>query len=146
MSAADTTRDDSERTIRCVVVTPERTVVDAAVDFVVLPMYDGELGVLVNRAPLIGRLSFGELRTRRGEEVQRYFIDGGFAQVRDNTVAVLTPKAIPEDDIDPEQVRDTIRLASEPTADTDLWETRRRTLERSRVQLRIASKKIRGGG
>ena len=53
--------DSSSRTVQCVVVTPERAVLDEAVDFVALPMYDGELGVLPGRAPLIGRLGFGEL-------------------------------------------------------------------------------------
>ena len=80
--------------IRCVVVTPERTVLDEQVDFVALPIYDGELGVLPGRSPLIGRLGYGELRTRNGTETRRYFVDGGFAQVRDNGVTVLTNRAI----------------------------------------------------
>ena len=55
--------------LRCVVVTPERAVLDEPADFVALPMYDGELGVLPGRAPLIGRLGCGELRIRRGGQV-----------------------------------------------------------------------------
>ena len=46
------------------VVTPERALLDEPADFVALPMYDGELGVLPGRAPLIGRLGYGELRIR----------------------------------------------------------------------------------
>ena len=57
--------------IQCVVVTPERALLDERVDAVVLPMYDGELGVLPGRAPLIGRLGFGELRTTRGTIMER---------------------------------------------------------------------------
>src|SRR5206468_5883200 len=68
----------SGKQLQCVVVTPERAVLDAAAEFVALPMYDGELGVLPGRAPLIGRLGSGELWLRRGEHVVRYFIDGGF--------------------------------------------------------------------
>ena len=63
-------------------------------------MYDGELGVLPGRAPLIGRLGYGELRIRRGQETRRFFVDGGFAQVRDNVVTVLTPRAIRAEEID----------------------------------------------
>src|SRR5439155_22244060 len=85
--------------VQCVVVTPERAVLDETVDFVALPMYDGELGVAPGRAPLIGRLGYGELRTRRGNEVQRYFVDGGFAQVRGNVVTVLTPRALKAEEI-----------------------------------------------
>ena len=82
------------------VVTPEKTLFDEWVDFVALPLYDGELGVLPGRAPLIGRLGFGELRTRTGDVVRRYFVDGGFAQVRDDVVTVLTNRAIPADQLD----------------------------------------------
>ena len=65
--------------IQCVVVTPERTWLDELVDSVVLPVYDGELGVLPGHTPLIARLGYGELRTKSNESVQRYFVDGGFA-------------------------------------------------------------------
>ena len=46
--------------VRCVIVTPERAVLDQPADFVALPLYDGELGVLPGRAPLIGRLGIGD--------------------------------------------------------------------------------------
>ena len=89
------TPSQSGKSLHCAVVTPERTLFDETVDFVALPMYDGELGVLPGRAPLIGRLGFGELRTVVGRTVHRYYVDGGFAQIRNNVVTVLTPRAMP---------------------------------------------------
>lgn len=86
--------------VRCVVVTPEATVLEETAEFVALPLFDGELGVLPGRTPLIGRLGFGELRLKTGETSRRYFVDGGFAQVRDDVVTVLTSRAIPIDRID----------------------------------------------
>ena len=86
--------------LQCVVVTPEKTLFDEVVEFVALPLFDGELGVLPGRSPLIGRLGFGELRTTTGGATRRYFLDGGFAQVRDNVVTVLTNRAIPAEQID----------------------------------------------
>jgi F-type H+-transporting ATPase subunit epsilon len=74
--------------IQCVVVTPERTLFDELVESVILPLFDGELGVLPGRAPMIGRLGFGELRTNAQGSTKRYFIDG-------NVVTVLTNRAIP---------------------------------------------------
>ena len=44
--------------LRCVVVTPERTELDREAEYVSLPMFDGELGVLKGRAPMIGRLGY----------------------------------------------------------------------------------------
>ena len=41
----------AEKTLQCVVVTPEKAVLDESADFVVVPMIDGELGVGFNRLP-----------------------------------------------------------------------------------------------
>jgi len=89
-----------DKKIQCVVVTPEKSLLDELVDFVALPLYDGELGVLPGRTPLIGRLGYGELRTTKGDQIERYFVDGGFAQVRDNVVTILTHRAIPAAQLD----------------------------------------------
>jgi F-type H+-transporting ATPase subunit epsilon len=118
------------KTVQCVVVTPERAVLDESVEFVSLPMYDGELGVLPGRAALIGRLGQGELRTRRGDHVQRYFVDGGFAQVRTNVVTVLTPRALRSEEIDVVAARRTLEQG-QAAADV---------LTRARAQLRVAAR------
>jgi F-type H+-transporting ATPase subunit epsilon len=128
--------DTPPRELHCVVVTPEKAVLDAVVDSVVLPMFDGELGVLPGRAALIGRLGPGELRTRRGNDLQRYFVDGGFAQVRDNVVTVLTPQAIKAEQVN--RAEATAALAAPPVPKTDP-EVRRKAQERARAQLRVAA-------
>ena len=123
--------------VQCVVVTPERAVLDEAVDFVALPMYDGELGVLPGRAPLIGRLGYGELRTRRGGAVRRYYVDGGFAQVRNNVVSVLTGKAIPAEEVSPDAAKRLLQEALKP-ATGEALETALKQQARARAQLRVA--------
>ena len=75
--------------------------VDTPADFVALPLYDGEAGVAPGRSPLIGRLGYGELRIRRpGQAALHMYVDGGFVQVVDNVVSVLTNRAIPASSID----------------------------------------------
>ena len=91
--------ESSGKSLKCMVVTPERVVVDETVEFVAVTMFDGELGVLAHRAPLTGRLGFGELRTTHGGVTHSYYIEGGFVQVRSNVVSVLTPKAVARKDI-----------------------------------------------
>jgi F-type H+-transporting ATPase subunit epsilon len=80
--------------VRVVVVTPEKAAFDGLGEFVVLPMFDGELGVLPGRSPLIGRLGAGELRIKTGAAVTRFYVEPGFAQVSANVVTVLTAKAV----------------------------------------------------
>jgi F-type H+-transporting ATPase subunit epsilon len=126
--------------IQCVVVTPERTVLDERADFVALPLCDGELGVLPGRAPLIGRLGYGELRIRTEGETSRYFIDGGFAQVRDNVVTVLTNRAIPLVDIHPAAVTQELEQANARRATTDFDQAEKaKAVARARAQLRMAA-------
>src|SRR5437016_6134876 len=126
-----------ERAVKCVVVTPERAVLDEVVDFVALPMFDGELGVLPGRAPLIGRLGYGELRVRRGEQTQHFYVDGGFAQVRANIVTVLTAKAVPTSDISVAAAEEALREALRP-ATGEALEVALKQRARARAQLHLA--------
>ena len=130
--------EQSQRELHCVVVTPERAVLDDAADFVAVPMFDGELGVLPGRAPLIGRLGYGELRLRRGMEVRRFFIDGGFVQVRANTVTVLTSRAQRAEDIDANAVSQALHAALAPAPTPQVHEEQLKTQERARAQLCVA--------
>mgnify|MGYP000928185135 CR=1 FL=1 len=134
----------SSRELKCVVVTPERAVLDAAVDFVALPMFDGELGVLPGRAALIGRLGYGELRTRHGSETHRFYVDGGFAQVRANVVTVLTPRAFKAEDIDAQAATQALQAAKAPAQTAAKQDENLKAQERARAQLRIAQRQ--GGG
>ena len=131
------------RALQCVVVTPERAVLDETVDFVALPMYDGEVGVLPGRAPFIGRLGYGELRIRRGADTRRYYVDGGFSQVRANVVTVLTPRAIRAEDIDPDAAAQALEAARAPGATAEAQAAQFKAQERSRAQLRVA-RRVRG--
>jgi F-type H+-transporting ATPase subunit epsilon len=125
--------------LQCVVVTPERTLFDELVDFVALPLYDGELGVAPGRTPLIGRLGFGELRTRDGGTTRRYFVDGGFAQVRDDVVTVLTNRAVPAEKVDASAAARELEASNARHATTD-YETdeKAKAVARARAQLRVA--------
>jgi F-type H+-transporting ATPase subunit epsilon len=132
--------DASPKTLQCVVVTPERAVLDKRVDFVALPMYDGELGVLPGRAPLIGRLGCGELRLRKGGVVHRYYVDGGFVQVRADVVTVLTARAIPAAAIRVEAALEALEAARVPAATPEAQAARLKDQDRARAQIRIAAK------
>jgi F-type H+-transporting ATPase subunit epsilon len=139
------TPSPSDKSLQCVVVTPERGVLDEAVDFVALPMLDGELGVLPGRAPLIGRLGYGELRTVVGRTVHRYYIDGGFAQIRANVVTVLTSKAMAAEEIKLASAEEALRSALQVGLTPEVQEAHVKDQERARAQIRMAHK-VSGAG
>jgi F-type H+-transporting ATPase subunit epsilon len=129
-----------DRQLQCVVVTPEKAVLDTPADFVALPLYDGELGVLPGRAALIGRLGFGDLRIKSGDHTQHFFIDGGFAQVRSNVVTVLTPRAIKAENIDKAAAEQALHAAHAPTTTPQAQEEQWKAEQRARGQLRVAER------
>ena len=124
------------RTLQCVVVTPERALLDEPADFVALPLYDGEIGILPGRAPLVGRLGYGELRLRRAGRTRRFYVDGGFVQVRDDVVTLLTSLALGADEIRADQAERALHDAQGAVGLTA--EQRLRAQERARAQLRVA--------
>ncbi len=114
---------------------------DQQADFVAIPMYDGELGVMPGRAPLIGRLGFGELRCRQGDSTHRVYVDGGFVQIRDNVVTVLTPKAIRSNDVTVEQAEAAVQAAKTEEATTvEAQDARLVAQEKARTLMRIATR------
>jgi F-type H+-transporting ATPase subunit epsilon len=132
--------ESTGKSVQCVIVTPERAVLDEAADFVVLTMYDGELGVLPGRAPLIGRLGYGELRARRGQQTRRFFVDGGFAQVRANVVTVLTARALRAEEIDTAAATQALEAARAPSHSPEEQASRMKDQQRARAQLRVAAR------
>ena len=104
--------------LRCVVVTPERTQLDREAEYVSLPMFDGELGVMQGRAPMIGRLGYGTMKLQTAAGPERYYIDGGFAHVEGDVVNVITGKAVPADLLDSEESRNALQEALDLPAKT----------------------------
>ena len=90
--------------IHVVVITPERQVIEETVDAVVIPAHDGEIGVLHDRAALMCELGIGQLRYTQAGQTRRLFVDGGFAQVFDNHVTVLTTRALPAEQVTAEVI------------------------------------------
>ena len=126
----------------------EATVLDEPARFVALPLYDGEIGIYPGRAPLIGRLGYGEMRILRGDKTGpftdkpiRYYVDGGFVQVADNVVSVLTNQAIPAEELAEDVAREQLATAREkPAHNEDLMAIRDRMISQARARLRVAQR------
>lgn len=124
------------------IVTPENTIFDSNVDSVVVPMLDGELGILADHAPMIGRLGPGELRiNNQGSPVQRFYVDGGFVQIADNNVSVLTGVSMPASQIDLAKAKADLEQAQVQSANKpELVELKRKAIAQATAQIKMAQK------
>ncbi|HMP78982.1 MAG TPA: ATP synthase F1 subunit epsilon [Pirellulaceae bacterium] len=127
--------------VQAIVVTPEATQVDEAVEAITVPLWDGEAQILADHAPMIGRLAPGELRIGTGDNAQRLYIDGGFVQVANNVVSVMTGRAITFDQIDVAAAQSALdTIAIQANDNEQLQELKNRQIAQARAQLRLASR------
>ena len=127
-----------EQGFQCTVITPERQVFDAAVEFVALPAHDGEIGILQHRAPLLCKLGIGILRLHSGGSIQQMFVDGGFAQMLGNELVILTAQARTPDEIDVQAEQVALKQAkSVRTTDSAAQADRRRNIDRASAKLKL---------
>jgi F-type H+-transporting ATPase subunit epsilon len=75
------------------VISPEAVLFEGATDSVVAPAFDGQVGILTGHAPMVALLGDGELRLGSGGGERRFRVAGGFIQVLDDTVRVVTERA-----------------------------------------------------
>ncbi len=125
--------------MECIVVTPEATALQMPAEFIALPLYDGEMGIAPGHSPFIGRLGYGELRVRENGRTVRLYIDGGFVQVANDQVSILTQQAIPVEKLDAGVAREHLATARARKANSpELMAIRDRAELQARAQLRMA--------
>ncbi len=74
-------------------ISPERTIYEGEADLVVAPAWDGEVGILRHHAPMLALLGEGDVRIRLGTAEHRFFVSGGFLQVAQDVVTILSERA-----------------------------------------------------
>jgi|SRR5215204_5210782 len=131
--------------IQLEVVTPERRVLEEAVEMVNVPGLNGELGILPGHTPLISQLKTGVLTYVEEGKSFVLHVSGGFVEVRDDRVSVLAEVAERPEEIDAATAR-TARekfekqLGSWSGSEEDL-ELARTELARAEVRLQLTTSK-----
>jgi F-type H+-transporting ATPase subunit epsilon len=122
------------------IITPERAVLETDASFVAFPAWDGEVGILHGRAPLLFKLGVGKLRAETPEGEQIFYVDGGFAQMVEERLTILTQQAKRPQEIDRAAAERALAQAREtPAPNADAVAARQRAVERARAQLRLVS-------
>jgi F-type H+-transporting ATPase subunit epsilon len=75
------------------VISPEKVLFEGDVDAVTAPAFDGEVGILTSHAPMMTLLGKGTLKLGTDGTAGRFQVEGGFLQVVDDRVRVVTEKA-----------------------------------------------------
>lgn len=124
------------------IVTPDRSIVQDAVDEVQIPGSEGYFGVLPGHTPLLASLAVGEMWYRKGQEKTFLAIAFGFAEVLPDRVTILARLAERAEEIDIERAeaaRQRAEALLTERADVD-FERARASLLKALTRLQVASR------
>lgn len=130
-------------TIRCEIVSQDRTVFQGDVDIIILPGVAGEMGILPHHAPVLTILKYGVIKIRQGGKEELFAVAGGMAEVQPDIVTILADAAENIEDIDITRARAAKKRAEDALAqikpeDHDAYLTMEAALRRSNLRLDVA--------
>lgn len=130
------------KTFQCILLTPEESVLDARVTYAVIPAWDGLMGLAPQRAAMVVKLGDGPLRLDLADgESQWYFVGGGFAQMRGDTLTLLTDEVMPSNEIDAKQAAAAFEEATARKAEDLLsLDRKERALTKARALMSLAGR------
>jgi F-type H+-transporting ATPase subunit epsilon len=136
-------------TIRCEIVSQDRTVFQGDVDIVVLPGAAGEMGILPHHAPVLAILKYGVIKIRAHGKEELFAVAGGLAEVKPEIVTVLADAAENVKDIDITRAQAAKKRAEDALAklkpeDHDAYLRMEAALRRSNLRLEVV-RRYRGG-
>ncbi|HVT60148.1 MAG TPA: ATP synthase F1 subunit epsilon [Thermoanaerobaculia bacterium] len=123
------------------VITPERAVLEADASFVAFPAHDGEIGILPGRAPLLCKLGAGLLRADTAAGKHSLFVAGGFAQMVEDRLTLLTEQAKELTRIDRAEAERALAAArAMKVSDDASFRARQAALASARAQLKLSAR------
>jgi F-type H+-transporting ATPase subunit epsilon len=95
--------------IKCSILTPERQLFDGEIAFAVVQAHNGEMGFLVDHAPLISELGIGEIRLQDGKTTEYFLVEGGIVEIRGNKMIVLAETALKKSELDRKEIEEKLK-------------------------------------
>jgi F-type H+-transporting ATPase subunit epsilon len=127
--------------LHCIVVSPEKTELDIQASSITVPLFDGEIGILPGRAPMVGRLGFGLMTVKTNSGSTKYYVDGGFVQITRESVSILTDRLLKPEALDAAQAAKDLEVASAMKGVTaEAHAAKTRALSQARAKLRLSGK------
>jgi len=130
-------------TIRCEIVSQDRTVFQGNVDIVVLPGSEGEMGILPHHAPALTLLKYGVIKVRHGGQENLFSVAGGMAEIQPDIITILADAVENVEEIDVVRAQAAKKRAEDalakisPDEDPDVYLTMEAALRRSNLRLDV---------
>jgi F-type H+-transporting ATPase subunit epsilon len=126
------------RQLFCRVIAPEQVLYDGEAALVIARISDGDIGVMVDHAPVVSTVEAGTVRITEGDERYVFATSDGFFKVSENLVQILVEEAVPPDEIDANEAESRVEEAENelselsPDEEDEEAQRKREEIERRR--------------
>ena len=103
------------------IVNPEKSfLVKEDVSEVVVPAFEGEMGILKNHIPTISFLKPGIIKILSKSGNENYYVEDGIVEFKNDNLSVLTSSIFNLNDMDKTKIQDLLKLAEKDSNKTDI--------------------------
>jgi F-type H+-transporting ATPase subunit epsilon/F-type H+-transporting ATPase subunit delta len=103
------------------IVNPEKSfLVKEDVSEVVVPAYEGEMGILKDHISIISFLKPGIIKVLSKSGDENYYVEDGIVEFKNNNLSILTSSIFNVADMDKSQQQDLLKQAEEESAKEEI--------------------------
>ena len=103
------------------IVNPEKSfLVKEDVLEVVIPAFEGEMGILKDHISIISFLKPGIIKVLSKSGDESFYVEDGIVEFKNNNLSILTSSILKLDDLDKSKQQDLLRLAEEEVNKQDI--------------------------
>ena len=108
------------------IVSPEKSFLKKDnVTEVVVPAFEGEMGILKDHISIISFLKPGIIKITSGSEKKNFYVDDGIVEFKDNSLSILTSNIFDISNSDKQKIQEMIKQAEGELVDNNLDDQKR---------------------
>ena len=102
------------------IISPEKSIIKSSTTEVVIPSYEGEMGILKDHVPLITFLRPGVITIINVADKKKFFVEEGTVEFSNNNLLILTSKAKELNDFNSELLEKSINEAEKKISNGEI--------------------------
>ena len=103
------------------IVNPEKSFLsEENVTEVVIPAFEGEMGILKDHISIISFLKPGIIKIYSKSEEKKYFVEDGIVEFKDNNLSILTSSIYKVSDLDRNKIDQIVKDAEKESGDDNI--------------------------
>ena len=103
------------------IVNPEKSyLVKEDVSEVIVPAFEGEMGILKDHISIISFLKPGIIKILSKSGDENYYVEDGIIEFKNNNLSILTSSIINLNDLDKSKQQDLLKLAEEEASNPEI--------------------------